>query len=144
NQNGIIITDSSDNTIGGSATESNTITNNTQVGVTVKTSSGTATGNLISQNSIFSNGTLGIDLGANGVTANDAGDGDSGANNLQNFPLLTGAFTDASSTIGVNGTLNSTASSTFRIEFFANTSGDEGQRYLGDTIAYTNASGNAS
>ena len=48
--------------------------------------------NEISQNSIENNGELGIDLGANGVTPPDGlGDPDTGANNLQNQPVLTAA-----------------------------------------------------
>lgn len=53
---------------------------------------GTTSGNLISQNSIYANGTitpaLGIDLGNDGVTINDNGDVDSGANGLLNFPVF--------------------------------------------------------
>src|SRR2546430_12289310 len=37
---------------------------------------------------IFSQNAIGIDLGADGVTANDTGDGDAGANDLQNFSVL--------------------------------------------------------
>ena len=40
--------------------------------------------------SIHSNGGLGIDLSANGVTPNDPGDGDAGPNDLLNFPLHLG------------------------------------------------------
>ena len=50
----------------------------------------------ISRNSIAFNDQLGIDLIADGdidpgVTLNDSGDGDSGANDLQNFPVITGS-----------------------------------------------------
>jgi CSLREA domain-containing protein len=46
------------------------------------------TGNRIEFNTILSNGDIGIDLLDDGITANDAGDGDSGPNNLQNKPEI--------------------------------------------------------
>jgi|GEM_PF-6010420 len=51
--------------------------------------SGTGTQNRYSRNQLENNGTLGIDLGYNSVTSNDDGDGDTGANDLLNFPVLT-------------------------------------------------------
>jgi hypothetical protein len=78
-------------------------------------------GNLIRSNSIYSNNGLGIDLGNNGVTPNDADDSDGGPNNLQNVPVLIGA---ASSPGGgmfqttVRGTLQSAVGHTFQLEFF--------------------------
>jgi hypothetical protein len=53
------------------------------------------TGNRILDNSISSNGLLGIDLGNNGVTTNDPRDPDTDANNPQNFPKLTSATRSA-------------------------------------------------
>lgn len=135
------------NQIGGTAAGAgNTIAFNAAIGVDQISSS--AAGNSVLGNSIHSNGALGIDLIGDGVTANDAGDGDTGANNLQNYPTLTSARTDDFSTVTVSGTLNSTAGSTFRIEFFASTSADasgfgEGERYLGFADVLTNSSGNA-
>ena len=43
----------------------------------------TSTGNRILSNSIHANTSLGIDLGADGVTPNDGGDGDGGPNQFQ-------------------------------------------------------------
>ncbi|HLQ43453.1 MAG TPA: DUF4347 domain-containing protein, partial [Planctomycetaceae bacterium] len=133
-------------TIGGiNAGEGNTIAFNGGDGVYVAASTGVA----ILGNSIYSNTGLGIDLGTNGVTLNDSGDGDSGANSLQNFPVLTsGAYTDTSGLLWLDGTLNSTASTTFRIEFFSSAAGDgsgygEGQTFLAATNVSTDASGNA-
>jgi hypothetical protein len=109
-------------------------------------------GNKIFSNSIFSNtGTttgLGIDLSAgasssDGSTANDACDGDSGGNNLQNFPLLTSASSTGGS-ITINGTLNSTASTTFTVEFFQNSSGSQGRTRVGSTSTTTNGACGAS
>jgi hypothetical protein len=48
----------------------------------------------ITQNSIYNNSTLGIDLGpTTGVNANDSGDGDSGPNQGLNWPVLSKATT---------------------------------------------------
>ncbi len=115
--NGLSISgESEDNKVQGNA-----ISYNTGIGVFI----GSGTGHSISQNSIFENGFLGIDLSPGGVTPNDTVEGDedvdSGPNNLQNFPHLTGAG---------NGRINWTFSSrtaqnggvkTYRLEFFGNT-----------------------
>ena len=74
---------------------------------------------------------LGIDLGGDGVTANDPSDGDTGTNNLQNYPVLTSIGIDDQV---ISGTLHSTPSTTFKIEFFRNNEFDpsgygEGETY---------------
>jgi len=51
--------------------------------------------NSILANEIFDNASVGIDLGIDGVTPNDTGDSDSGANDLLNFPIITAAFPTA-------------------------------------------------
>ncbi|MCX6927648.1 MAG: carboxypeptidase regulatory-like domain-containing protein, partial [Verrucomicrobia bacterium] len=103
-------------------------------------------GNQIRGNSIFSNHDLGIDLSPLGVTPNDLGDGDTGPNNLQNFPLITAVFASGTNAL-IRGTLNSTPNGTFALDFYADTSGDasgfgEGERYLGSTNVTTDAAGN--
>jgi len=108
--------------------------------------------NAIRDNSIFSNGGLGIDLAAGndvypGVTANDPGDADLGPNDLQNFPVITNVFGSATSTI-VLGKLNSLANRTFFIDVYRNLAADftgygEGQFYAGSVTVATDGSGNA-
>jgi hypothetical protein len=105
------------------------------------------TGNQIRRNAIFANTGLGIDLAPDGVTPNDPGDGDTGPNNLQNFPVLTAA-TGTATTTTITGSLNSAASSKFTLEFFRNLSCDgptngEGRFFLRDVAVTTNASGSA-
>jgi CSLREA domain-containing protein len=110
-------------------------------------------GNHLTQNSIFSNAGLGINLipqsGADGVTPNDSKDADTGANELQNFPVITSAKVTGV-TRSIAGTLNSTPGQTFTIEFFSNPSCDssgngEGRTYLGNvTTAATDSNGDVS
>jgi hypothetical protein len=66
---------------------------------------------------------------------------------LQNYPVLSAA--SSGPTPNILGTLNSTPSTTFFIDVYANPSADpsghgQGEYYLGSTIVSTNASGNAS
>jgi hypothetical protein len=98
------------------------------------------------RNSIFSNVQLGIELGNGLVTTNDPCNVNPGPNNLQNYPVLTTATSNGASTT-VHGMLNSTASTTFRIEFFSNAMCDpsgfgEGQTFLGAASVTTNSSCN--
>ncbi len=133
------------NTVGGTtAGERNVISGNDRHGVGIVAG---ATGNAILGNSIFNNSSLGIDLGNDGVTANDVLDADTGTNNLQNFPVLSCATSVGGSTT-IGGTLNSLATTTFRIEFFVNDACDasgngEGQTFLGFQNVITDAGGNA-
>ena len=91
---------------------------------------------------------LGIDLGNDGPTLNDTGDTDIGANNLQNFPVITSAVSGGGTTT-VQGPLNSKPLTEFRLEFFSNTACDpsghgEGETFIGFTDVTTDGSGNAS
>ena len=107
------------NLIGGTdPNAANLISGNDMYGIEVRDAP--TISNTILGNRIYNNGLIGIQLGADGVvTLNDAGDADADANNLQNFPVLTSADTNTVDTIVIDGTINSTASSYFRIEFFA-------------------------
>ena len=145
--NGIVLSaGSAGNLIGGTAAGAgNTIANQTGVGITLASNTGNA--NAIVGNAIFSNGGIGIDLNSDGVTANDPGDSDVGANNRQNYPVITSAVTDGSD-INLTGSLNGNSSTTYRVEFFANAMTDpsgfgEGERYLGFLDVTTDAGGNA-
>jgi uncharacterized repeat protein (TIGR01451 family) len=143
--NGVTIMNSaSNNVVGGATGEGNIIAFNPGAGVMVES----GTGNAIQSNSIFSNGGLGIDLAPAGVTPNDTGDPDTGANNKQNFPIITAANGVSGGGVNVVGTLNSNASATFTLHFYSNASCDssgngEGQTLLGSGAVTTNASGNA-
>ncbi|MGI9285279.1 MAG: DUF4347 domain-containing protein, partial [Pseudomonadales bacterium] len=138
------------NTVGGTNVgEGNMIAYNS-TGISVSSGSN----NAFLGNRIYSNTGLGIDLeggseDAHGVTANDADDSDTGANNLQNFPQLFAASTDGITTT-ITGQLDSAATTNYRIEFFSNGAGTEdssaygeGQTYLGFTSVTTDTSGYA-
>ena len=151
NQVGIDVVDGgAATTIGGTAPGAgNLIAFNSLVGILVEADTPTeSTGISILGNSIFSNGQLGIDLNDDGITANDTDDPDVGPNELQNFPVLTTASFAAGMTT-VAGTLNSTPSTSFRVEIFTSgacdTSGSgEGQLFIGSFDVMTDGGGDAS
>jgi parallel beta-helix repeat protein len=137
--------DSAPGTFVGGAAQGNVITLNGAAGVVVF-GSDDAVDNLIQRNSISANGGLGIDLVADGVTANDGGDADNGPNNLQNFPVLEGAGVEGSS-VTIAGSFNSSNQQTFTLDFYVSPSCDssgngEGAVYIGSSPVTTNADGN--
>jgi uncharacterized repeat protein (TIGR01451 family) len=150
---GIIIqSGAQDNVIGGTgADEGNVIAFNGRDGVSI--GSGSTTGNTVRGNRIHSNTDLGIDLSGGtengfGVTSNDGGDGDTGPNNLQNYPVLTSAGAGGG-TVYIAGTLNSNITRDFNIDFFLSSAADgsgfgEGAIYLGSTTVTTDGGGDAS
>ena len=101
----------------------------------------------ISQNHIYRNGGLAINLGIDHVTANDHGDADGGANGQQNFPRLINAAV-REGTITISGSLNSRANRTYRLEFFGSAAADpsgfgEARYFLGAADVTTGGAGNA-
>jgi hypothetical protein len=107
-----------------------TITNNTGDGIA---KIGSGTGSHFNSNMIHTNGELGIDLLDNGVTANDAGDADTGPNNLQNFPVIN--YVRRGDSVA-NFTLNS-ANGTYRIQFYSNTTCDASGNGEGEVLLAT-------
>jgi parallel beta-helix repeat protein len=103
--------------------------------------------NTIQGNRIYENNGLGIDLGRDGVTTNDEGDSDTGANALQNYPIFTSAEV-VGGTATLIGYLNSEANKEYRIEIFANRTQDasgngEGEDYRTYITVTTDDNGHA-
>jgi hypothetical protein len=134
---GVYLLSGNGNVIGGAGT-GNTIANNGLDGVFAE---GQAidgmpellgSRNEISSNKIFSNGGLGIDLGPDGVTDNDAPpDPDTGSNGLQNFPLLHAAIPNGNTTI--SGTLLSAPNKAYAIQLFSSSTCDPSGHGEGQT-----------
>jgi hypothetical protein len=106
------------NTIGGSATgAANTIAYNNSGGVLVSV----GTGDTISQNSIYANGSSNA---GPGITLSNGGNNSIGAPSLSSATL-------SGSTLTVTGTFTATVGDTYALEFFANSSSDpEGRIFL--------------
>ena len=129
--------------------EGNLVAHNLGSGIEVQGFTGALTGNTIRGNSIYSNGGIGIDLGGDGVTANDALDADTGPNQRQNYPIVVSALPTAPGT-NVAGTLDSAASTAYILDFYANPACEgrpqdfsEGLLYLGSDNVVTDGSGHA-
>jgi hypothetical protein len=140
---GIYLEEASDNLIGGTTQGAgNTVANSGTIGIAVVGAG--STGNTIARNSLFAN-PIGIDLGYDGVTANDADDVDVGPNGLVNFPDLAVAIA-GSTAAAVQGSYDGAPGGAFTLEFFASESCNalgygEGERFLGSTIVNTGGSG---
>jgi len=129
-RNGVLIHGGSDNVVGNAVGESgtanaNAIAFNGESGVRVAEA---GAGNAVRTNAIYSNGGAGIDLGGDGVTANDAGDGDTGANTLLNFPELSGLIREEtgglSADIDLDTDLAGRGHATATVELFENAACD--------------------
>lgn len=140
---GVLLQNSNDNLIGGAA--QNRIAGNTLGGVAILSGAR----NRVRPNMIYSNGGIGIDLDRDGVlpldgvTFNDTGDGDAGANSLLNAPILT-----AATSTSVSGRLKTLANAAITVDVYRSPSCDpagfgEASVFLGSTTVTTNASGEA-
>lgn len=104
------------------------------------------TNNRIQSNIIYSNGNLAIDLGTDGVSPNDPFDTDTGANDLQNFPVLLNA--SPSQLYGKLTSIPSTPGTQYAVDFYRVDSCDasgygEGRYYITRRIVTVPASGTA-
>lgn len=105
-----------DNLIGGEGA-GNIIAHNDSAGIVIMDAS--TVNNRISQNSIFNNQYLGIDIFPWGVNQNDDGDGDSGANGLMNLPEIVSATYNPNTSLGwVTGTLNTMSPENCVVEIY--------------------------
>jgi uncharacterized repeat protein (TIGR03803 family) len=119
------------NLIGGTALNAgNVIAHDTTYGISAIGVG--VTNNAILGNSIFGNGWWGIDLGEDGLTANDPGDGDDGPNHLQNFPALASVKVNGGQ-LAVRYQVDSApANSSYplTVEFFLADAGGQGKTFL--------------
>ena len=117
-----------------SLTKNNTIINNNIInnnsGAGIVLTGGNTTGNLISQNSIYANGTftdaIGIDINNDGVSINDNGDNDNGPNETINFPVFETIFISGSNIVATGWSIPGAT-----IELFL-TDVNQGTANLGD------------
>ncbi|MEM7784508.1 MAG: LamG-like jellyroll fold domain-containing protein, partial [Planctomycetota bacterium] len=128
-----ILVQGSDNLI-----SDNTIVGSSVHGINVEL----GTGNELRRNSISQSDGLGINLGTDGRSANDAGDTDSGANNLQNWAVLTSVSIADDGTFEYVLDTTSLGLGTYSVDFFASSDRDggqvEGQRFLGTVSGIAN------
>ncbi len=144
---GILLGGGSGTIIGGPTGSGNVIAFNGGNGGIAVTSS--STGNNIFGNSIFGNLGIGINLvggtedPSTGVTANDFPDSDVGANNLQNYPVISRIAIDGQNR-SVEGSLTSNPNTDYVLDFYSNSEADasgygEGETWLGSLDVHTNA-----
>jgi pentapeptide repeat protein len=134
---GVTIPQGSNNIISGAdaGVAPNVIMFNTGFGIHVGDAS---TNNKLRINRIDLNTDLGINLGTATVLPNDPGDLDSGANDGQNYPVLTSAQFN-NGTLTLEGILNTDASHAYTIDVYASPTCDasgngEGRQWIGSFV----------
>jgi probable HAF family extracellular repeat protein len=138
--NGIFIEEASGTKVGGPGLM-NEIANNYSKGIYVYS----GIKNVLYGNSIYKNGTIGIDLEPEYITKNDSGDIDFGPNNLQNFPILDSVNLMPDKII-IHSTFYSKPNTQYTLHFFRSDQKSpshfgEGQFYLDSVSVTTNDSG---
>jgi hypothetical protein len=135
NYQGVRIESSSNDAIGGTgSSDGNVVTGSTGAGVWLSA----GTGDAIERNAIYGNGGIGIDLGGDGVTANDGTTSGALPNDGMDFPVFTSAVL-AGGSLNVIGYVGSapgqSAFGNARIELYKSdndpTGYGEGSSYLG-------------
>lgn len=145
---GVHISNSSGNVIGGSAAGmGNVIACNGATGPGRGVNILSGINNAVEGNAIYANKTLGIDLGNDGVTKNDA-TGHTGPNNFQDFPVLASVTGDGAHAT-VTGTMTGVAGSIYTLDFYDNATAahggyGEGQVYVGSIQVTIGSDGTAS
>ncbi len=104
------------------------------------------TKNTVRGNAIHDNVGLGLDLAPAGVTPNDPGDADAGANDLTNFPILDTALLIEATSAG--GTLDAVAATAYTVDVYLSDACDasgngEGGSHVGAVEVTTDATGHA-
>lgn len=126
-----------ENTIGGT-NEGNYIAYNDSSGIVIMDN--TTLKNKISENSIFENEYLGIDIYPWGINYNDMGDLDNGANGMMNYPVIASSFYyPGNGTTVISGSISIAAPQTTTVELFRSSSDilfahGEGKTFLGSAI----------
>lgn len=114
--NGISISHATLVAIGQTIPDGNIIAFNNENGIII---TGNSYGNTLAGNRFFGNQHLAIDLGDNGVTANDPDDADTGPNGYQNFPVIDSAVLSGD-TLRVFGKVTATIGQVQYISIFNN------------------------
>ncbi len=143
---GIRIGEGPQHNIIGKPGKGNIIANNGGNGITVMTPAELY--NIFTENSIYNNAGLGIDLWPAGPTSNDIGDADTGPNDLMNFPVIQNLNLNTSNGVTtISGIIDYTVfggANGIKIELFKSdndASGyGEGKEFIGSVLA--DAAGN--
>jgi len=134
NAAGVAISSADRNSVGDDPFSRNVIHHNRGDGIEVLS----GRFNRLAPNDVYSNDGLAIDLGGDGTTPNDPVDADTGANDLQNQPVVTSAVWEGDR-LKVSGAIRTRPNMAVRVDLYADprggsdpgADGEEGRYFLG-------------